>query len=430
MAWIEKHGRRWRVRYWKPDGTAGSIPGFTTEEAAHAHAATLHDHPRTTNVPAYPEPPTAPTPVAAPPADPTPHDHVPGGETSPHHQAACTVSEWIEQWWPTLDIGDNTAAHYASLLKNHIRPRWGDAPITQPTPADIAVWTKELRQRYKPTTVTAIRKLLSMIMADAVDNDLRPTNPVRPQNRGRGRTEPRTERIWATEHEVLAIARRILHLAGPNQALLVITAAYTGMRWGELAGLRRERCHTGQANPRLVIDPHVGALHEVNGELAYGQPKTPTSARTVTLPPFLAHLLAAELARTRSPVVFTTIRGKHLRRSGFHRRLWAPAVAGTTLPDGTTWPPIKPGLTFHGLRHSHKTWLIEDGIPDVAQARRLGHRLQDKIDDVYSHVAHSIDQRLLTALESRWHRALAPSQQPDASLDRTGASPDAQSHAS
>ncbi|MFD0530410.1 tyrosine-type recombinase/integrase [Kitasatospora arboriphila] len=245
-------------------------------------------------------------------------------------------------------------------------------------------------------------------MADAADNGLRDSNPVRPRNRGRGRTEPRTERVWATEYEVNEIARRILTLAGPNQALLVITAAYTGMRWGELASLRRERCRTGAPNPCIIIDPEVGALHEVNGELSYGQPKTASSARTVTLPPFLASLLAAELARTSTPPVFTTIRGKHLRRSGFQRRVWAPAVNGTTLPDGTVWKPIKPGLTFHGLRHSHKTWMIEDGIPGVAQARRLGHRLQDKIDDVYSHVAASVEQRLLAALEARWQRALRP----------------------
>src|SRR4051812_10092731 len=35
--------------------------------------------------------------------------------------------------------------------------------------------------------------------------------------------------------------------------------------------------------------------------------------------------------------------------------------------------PIRPGFTFHGLRHGHKTWLIADDFPEIAQARRLGH---------------------------------------------------------
>jgi hypothetical protein len=29
MAWVERHGRTWRVRYWKTDGTAGSVPGLS-----------------------------------------------------------------------------------------------------------------------------------------------------------------------------------------------------------------------------------------------------------------------------------------------------------------------------------------------------------------------------------------------------------------
>ncbi|ARF78075.1 tyrosine-type recombinase/integrase [Kitasatospora aureofaciens] len=401
MAWIEKHGRGWRVRYWNSDGTAATVPGtFPTEEEARAHAATLGG---------IPGPPPAvflaPQPQTPPPAIPADTPAVQAQPAHPAEAAPTTVAQWIEEWWDTIDIGDNTLAQYRSITKNHILPRWGATPIADITATEVAKWTKQLRENYKPSTVTAIRKLFSLIMADAADNGLRDGNPVR-RHRGRGHTHPRTERVWATEQEVNEIARRILTLAGPNQALLIITAAYTGMRWGELAGLRRERCHTGALNPRIVIDPEVGALHEINGQLSYGQPKTARSARTVTLPPFLAALLAAELIRTRAKPVFTTITGKHLRRSGFQRRLWAPAVNGTTFPDGTIWKPIKPGLTFHGLRHSHKTWMIEDGIPDVAQARRLGHRLQDRIDDVYSHVAASVEQRLLGALETRWQRAL------------------------
>jgi integrase len=71
------------------------------------------------------------------------------------------------------------------------------------------------------------------------------------------------------------------------------------------------------------------------------------------------------------------------------------------------WPPVDERLTFHGLRHSRKTWLIEDGIPDVAQARRLGHTLHNRMDEIYGHVAASVEARLVQGLEDRWHRSLA-----------------------
>jgi integrase len=68
--------------------------------------------------------------------------------------------------------------------------------------------------------------------------------------------------------------------------------------------------------------------------------------------------------------------------------------------------PIVPDLVFHSFRHSHKTWMIADGMPDVAQARRLGHKLPDKIDDIYSHVALEVEARLIKALQRRWTDAL------------------------
>jgi integrase len=68
--------------------------------------------------------------------------------------------------------------------------------------------------------------------------------------------------------------------------------------------------------------------------------------------------------------------------------------------------PIVPGLTFHGLRHSHKTWLIADGTPEIAQARRLGHHLDNRIIETYSHIAPEVEQRLLNALERRWRKAV------------------------
>jgi hypothetical protein len=106
--------------------------------------------------------------------------------------------------------------------------------------------------------------------------------------------------------------------------------------------------------------------------------------------------------------VFLTEDGAHPRRFNFARRAMRPAADGTPENSRATVRslPIAPGLTFHGLRHSHKTWMIEDGFPDVLQARRLGHVLPDKIQEVYSHVAPSLEARLLQALQTRWTAAL------------------------
>ncbi|MGW4589293.1 hypothetical protein ACWEKJ_18395 [Amycolatopsis thermoflava] len=44
--------------------------------------------------------------------------------------------------------------------------------------------------------------------------------------------------------------------------------------------------------------------------------------------------------------------------------------------------------------------MIADGIPEVAQSRRLGHRIPDEISDIYSHVAAEVEARLLDNREA------------------------------
>ncbi|WP_125680946.1 hypothetical protein [Amycolatopsis sp. WAC 04182] len=108
-----------------------------------------------------------------------------------------------------------------------------------------------------------------------------------------------------------------------------MTAGWTGARWGELTGLRRVNTHLDDGC--IVIDPDTGCLYEGNHRLWLGPPST-------GLPP------SAD---------------GNLRRSD----------------AAVSIEPVRQRLTFHGLRHSHKTWMIADGIPEIAQARRLGHRL-------------------------------------------------------
>lgn len=48
--------------------------------------------------------------------------------------------------------------------------------------------------------------------------------------------------------------------------------------------------------------------------------------------------------------------------------------------------------------------MIDDGIMDVARARRLGHHVPDKLQDVYGHVSDRLVQRIVKNMEKRWQR--------------------------
>ncbi len=109
------------------------------------------------------------------------------------------------------------------------------------------------------------------------------------------------------------------------------------------------------------------------------------------------------------PHIFVTAQHQLLRRSNFARRAMRPAADGNLHIDNPLIRvrPVKPGLVFHGLRHSQNTWLIADEIPEVARALRLGHKVSDKIREVYDHVAPEIEAKILTCLQKRWEDSLA-----------------------
>jgi integrase len=191
----------------------------------------------------------------------------------------------------------------------------------------------------------------------------------------------------------------------PGASTTVIAARH-GTRWGEIAGLQRHNVHLDDGV--IVIDRFAGGLHESGSRTWLGPPKTAASVRVITLPPFLIGLLRDHIEDTDGIPVFTGPKGGWLRRSNVDRRVLRPAADGTLhLPRASVrLDPVRPGLTFHGLRHSRKTWLA-DGIPEIADARRLGHHLDDRVVETDSHVAPEVEQRLLDGLEARWYAANA-----------------------
>ncbi len=151
----------------------------------------------------------------------------------------------------------------------------------------------ELRQKLAPRSAADVITVLSVVLQEAVEDRRIPFNPCRGV---RVNTGGRPERPHASTEQVAAIAA---WMRRPVDELMVITAAYTGMRWGELSGLDRDNVNLQKGT--IYVHPEVGALHEVGGKLYLGPPKTADSVRTVDLPPFLTARLRDRAGWARSP---------------------------------------------------------------------------------------------------------------------------------
>ena len=220
------------------------------------------------------------------------------------------VGVWAERVMATrIHTRASTRAQNRSYLGSLVLPAFGDRTLASVTPVDIQAWISDLSTTgYAPETIAKAYQLLGAVFTAAVDADMLARTPMR------GIKPPRIERkemrFLSTDELV-----ELLDAIQDRYRLLVNTAAYTGLRFSELAGLRR-----GDIDPlRKTITVRRG-LVEVAGKLHIEEPKTAASRRTVTLPSWLREELAFHLRAQDALYVFTAPRGGALRRSGFRSR--------------------------------------------------------------------------------------------------------------
>jgi hypothetical protein len=75
-----------------------------------------------------------------------------------------------------------------------------------------------------------------------------------------------------------------------------------------------------------------------------------------------------------------------------------------------SWMPVSAGLTPHGLRHGHQTWLDDLGIRYVLQSERMGHEVPG-MRGVYSHITPGMRAELTTGLQELWEESLSQRRQ-------------------
>ncbi len=282
---------------------------------------------------------------------------------------------------------DSTKARDESYLRSLVLPTFADMPIGAIGVFDVQEWVSDLdADGYAPATIRKAYPLLGRILNDAVNGGLIAATPCR---------DITLPKIEDTEKRFLS-PEEITHLAGtidPRYRALVITAAYTGCRIGELIALDTDRYQPDKRIFRIER-----SLAEVRGHLRFGQPKTAAARRAVTLPTWLPQVIDQHLADYPpgpEGLLFTAPEGGPIRRNAFRARVWLPAVA-----DSVGQP-----MRFHDyadLRHSHVALLIAEGAHPAVIASRLGHTSVKTVLDVYGHLHEGLDRNAADTLQPPW----------------------------
>jgi len=323
-------------------------------------------------------------------------------------------AEWWTKWRGSrVDLRLSTQARDETYYKNHLEPRFASVPLASIDREMLREWVAELSAKgLAPATVHKAVQLVSMALAAAVDDRRLVRNPAE---------RLPLPKIDVEEMRIITPSQvgQLVDVIDERYSTWVTTAVHTGLRFGELAALRRGRVDLLRRRVEVVE-----TVVEVRGHHHFGPPKTKAGRRSVPVSPVLAELLTTYSAGMGpSDLLFTAPDGGAIRGSLFRRRIWQQATIATGLGEmvpctffnsnGTVGScalckrePKKPrgphyvGLRPHDLRHTAVSYWIAAGASPKEVAVWAGHSSVITLFDRYGHLLPGQEDRVTSALDA------------------------------
>lgn len=329
-------GKRYRVQYRKPDHSHTMKRGFKTKRDAELFLAELEVRQARGDW-----------------IDPT--------------KARTPVSVIAEEWYQAqVQVKPTTRSGYRFHLDKYVLPRWGRLSLVDVRHGDVQKWVGELTEHLGSSMVRQIHLVLAGVLRYAIRDGLLTSNP------SDGIQLPRLirrEHGYLTHQQVRALATEC-----GMQGDVVLFLAYTGLRWGEMAGLKVSRVNF--ARHRVDV---AQAVSEPRGVIVWGTPKN-HERRSVPFPELLTEALARRCSgRKPDDLVFVGADGGVFRAGNFRNRVFNTAVARCMENDATF-----PRLTIHDLRHTAASLAVSAGANVKSVQRMLGHASAAMTLDVYA----------------------------------------------
>ena len=306
---------------------------------------------------------------------------------------APTLAAFSKQWMDShvrLNLKRSTVESYEGLLNFHLVPRFGRRPITAISRKDVKAYLAELVAQGKlaRNTIRNIFATLRAMLAQAVEDGLLDANPALALGRLNKPSNQARKAEFLTRHE----AERFLAAANehcPGRYPLFLTALRAGLRQGELVGLQWDDIQFGETeddpNRYLLIRHNI-----VRGEGTSPKNKKP---RRVDLSRELRQALMAlkderifeavgrgafdEQGQPRiSKFVFPSETGGALDPRNLYHRDFLPCLEAAGLRR----------ITFHALRHTFASLLIQSGASLAYVKEQMGHSSIQVTVDIYGHL--------------------------------------------
>jgi len=287
-----------------------------------------------------------------------------------------TVEDYAAEWLRgKVKLRESTRASYDALLRTHVLPTWGRVPLSGVRHEDVAAWVTRLHASGLSASRTRQAWIVfSQVLDLAVKGRRIPSNPARGVELPSLPSRSEREGVRALdERQVWALAD-----AAGEQRLSVLTLAWCGLRFGELAALRVRSLDMLRRELRVTA-----TLSELGGRLIEGPPKTEGSVRTVPVPGWLVDELAPLMAdKGPEDRLFTAAEGGPLRLGNWRGRVFDPAVRRSGIASQERGDMLRP----HDLRHTCASLHIKHGTPPKVLSSMRGHASVAITLDRYGHL--------------------------------------------
>lgn len=313
------------------------------------------------------------------------------------------INNWYENHICNNNFSINTITNYKAVINTHIIPYMGNMQINKIKVIDVQnLYYDIVKNGLKPTNakrvILVLRKCLlfakKMNLISEVPCDIEFFKEVREKK----------IQYWNEDQLVYFLNE----IKGTYLYLPVLLASFTGMRLGELCGLRYKNINLN--NFRIEICEQT-LNDKINKKLIHTDIlKTSKSNRKITIPNFLAE----EIKKNKHPNCtdndFVLLNRdnemwnpKNLSMyftRNVRKHIYTPEDKAKKSKNEIKNYMQLPKITFHDLRHTHATILLLHGENIKVISERLGHESVKVTLDTYSHVLPSMEESTALLLDN------------------------------
>lgn len=309
------------------------------------------------------------------------------------------MKDFALDWFKSYShrLRDTTADQYEVKINKWIIPFLGGLKVQDLKPIHAQKFSSYLLENMSEPSAHKTYAVVKLILKHAVNLEIINKNPF---NNVSLIKVPKPKIVTWTFDEL----EHFLEIAKKHDSFyyrLFATAAYTGLRKGELLALSKE--HIDFENKSITV---TNSIAETKKGVQLGELKTPSSYRKVAIDDFLISILKEQIAKNNEMklklgniykdynIVFCHEDGQYYRPTSINR-IFKRFIERSGVPN----------IRFHDLRHTHATLLLELGVNPKVVADRLGHSSVKITLDTYSHVSLDIQKEVAEVFSKRLKNA-------------------------